>query len=127
MSLRKTGYMDSEVVGCQFSVYPLRQESIDAPVQAAIKAAAEHCSVRVGNLSTLMWGDEDQVFAGLRQAYKAVQEYGSAVLIATLAAGIPGDELVSSIQADVNKETNTNEAAQPNRGASESAAAKGRE
>ena len=96
MSLRKTGYMDSEVVGCQFSVYPLRQESIDAPVQAAIKAAAE-------------------------------QEYGSAVLIATLAAGIPGDELVSSIQADVNKETNTNEAAQPNRGASESAAAKGRE
>lgn len=127
MSVRKTGYMDSEVVGCQFSVYPLRQESIDAPVQAAIKAASEHCSVRVGNLSTLIWGDEDQVFAGLRHAYKAVQEYGSAVLIATLAAGIPGDELVSGIQAEVNKEANANEAAKSIRGASEGAATKGKE
>lgn len=114
MSVRKTGYMDSEVVGCQFSVYPLRQESIDAPVQAAIKAAAEHCSVRVGNLSTLMWGDEDQVFAGLRHAYKAVQEYGSAVVIATLAAGIPGDELIADIQANVNEKLSANEAAGTN-------------
>lgn len=101
MAVRKTGYMDSEVVGCQFSVYPLRQESIDEPVQAAIQAAGEHCSVRVGNLSTLLWGDEDQVFAGLREAFHAVNRYGSAVMIATLAAGIPGDELVGDIQANV--------------------------
>lgn len=96
------GYADASVVGCQFSVYPLRQTDIDAPVQAAIHAArAEGCEVRVGNLSTLMWGSEDRVMAALRAAFRAAQLHGPAVLTATLAAGIPTDELVGAIQADV--------------------------
>jgi len=96
------GYQDESVVGCQFSVYPLRQPDIDAPVQATIHAArAEGAEVRVGNLSTLMWGSEDQVFAALRAAFRAAQHHGPAVLIATLAAGMPTDELVGAIQAGV--------------------------
>ena len=96
------GYQDDSVVGCQFSVYPLRQPDIDAPVQATIHAArAEGAEVRVGNLSTLMWGSEDQVFAALRAAFRAAQHHGPAVLIATLAAGMPTDELVGAIQAGV--------------------------
>ena len=94
--------MSPEIVGCQFSVYPLRQEDIDGPVQAAIEAArAEGCSVRVGNLSTLLSGSEDQVFAALRAAFRAAQRQGPAVMIATLAAGMPTDELVGEIQRDV--------------------------
>ena len=27
------GYMGAEIVGCQFSVYPLRQADVDGPVQ----------------------------------------------------------------------------------------------
>ena len=101
MSTKGPGYMDASIVGCQFSVYPLRQMDIDSPVQGVIKAAAEHCSVRVGNLSTLLWGDEDQVFQGLRAAFRAAQEYGPAVMTATFAAGMPSDELVADIQSDV--------------------------
>jgi hypothetical protein len=101
MSNKGPGYMDSSIVGCQFSVYPLRQMDIDTPVQGVIKAASEHCSARVSNLSTLLWGDEDQVFAGLRAAFRAAQEFGPAVLTATFAAGMPTDELVAGIQADV--------------------------
>jgi hypothetical protein len=101
MSTKGPGYMDAAIVGCQFSVYPLRQMDIDAPVQGVIKAAAEHCSVRVANLSTLLWGDEDQVFQGLRAAFRAAQAYGPAVMTATLAAGMPTDELVADIQSDV--------------------------
>jgi hypothetical protein len=41
MSNKGPGYMDASIVGCQFSVYPLRQMDIDAPVQGVIKAAAE--------------------------------------------------------------------------------------
>jgi uncharacterized protein YqgV (UPF0045/DUF77 family) len=94
-----SGYGDRAVLGCQFSVYPLRQADVDEPVQAAIRAAAATgCTVRVGNLSTLLSGDEDQVFAGLRAAFRAAQRYGPAVLTATLAAGIPTDELVAEIQ-----------------------------
>lgn len=100
------GYLAESVVGCQFSVYPLRQEDIDAPVQASIRAArAEGCAVRVGNLSTLIWGSEDQVMAALRAAFRAAQRHGPAVLTATLAAGMPSDELVQAIQADVNEVT----------------------
>jgi hypothetical protein len=101
MADKGKGYLADEVVGCQFSVYPLRQMDIDTAVQGVIKAASEHCSVRVSNLSTLMWGDEEQVFAGLRAVYKAAQTYGPTVVISTLVAGMPGDELVGEIQADV--------------------------
>ena len=97
-----TGYLDSEVVGCQFSVYPLRQNEIGPPVRAAVAAAhSEGCSVRVGNLSTLLTGSEEQVFRALRAACRAVQRHGSAVMTATLAAGMPTDELVGEIQSTV--------------------------
>ena len=103
MSTKGPGYMDASIVGCQFSVYPLRQLDMDAPVQGVIKAAAEYCSVRVGNLSTLLSGDEEQVFQALRAAFRAAQEFGPAVMTATLAAGMPSDELVADIQSDVEK------------------------
>ncbi len=100
-----SGYQEERVVGCQFSVYPLRQEDLDTPVQEVIHAAkASGATVRVGNLSTLMWGGEDEVFAGLRAAFSAAQRHGPAVLTATFAAGMPTDELVASIQADIDGE-----------------------
>lgn len=96
------GYMSAEIVGCQFSVYPLRQPDIDGPVQAAIQAGgAEGCSVRVGNLSTLLSGSEDQVFQALQAAFRAAQRSGPTVMTATLAAGMPTDELVDEIQRNV--------------------------
>ena len=96
------GYQDASVVGCQFSVYPLRQTDIDTPVQATIHAAAAAgVSVRVGNLSTLLWGSEDEVFAALRAAFRAAQHHGPAVVTATFAAGMPTDELVGDIQSDL--------------------------
>jgi uncharacterized protein YqgV (UPF0045/DUF77 family) len=98
----RPGYMSPEIVGCQFSVYPLLQKDIDGPVQAAIGAAGgEGCSVRVGNLSTLLSGSEDQVFAALRAAFRAAQRQGPAVMTATLAAGMPTDKLVGEIQRDL--------------------------
>jgi len=100
------GYMGQEILGCQFSIYPLLQTDIDRPVQAAIHAAGvEGCSVRVGNLSTLLSGDEDQVFAALRAAFRAAQLHGPTVMTATFAAGMPTDELVGEIQAGLGVQT----------------------
>ena len=99
---KDAGYMSEEVVGCQLSVYPLRQDDIGVSIRAAIEAArGAGCHVRVGNLSTLLTGTEDQVFAALRAAFRAAQRPGSAVMIATLAAGIPTDQLVHEIQQEV--------------------------
>jgi len=99
------GYLDPEVVGCQFSVYPLRQNDIGLAVRAAVSAArSEGCTVRVGNLSTFLTGGEEQVFRALQAAFRAAQRHGSAVMTATLAAGIPTDELVGEIQSTVDAE-----------------------
>ena len=50
-------------MGLQFSVYPLRQDDIDAPIRAAISAAHEAgAPVRVGRLSTFAAGDEGTLF-----------------------------------------------------------------
>lgn len=96
------GYLDQEIMGCQFSIYPLRQDDIGPAIRDAIKAVrAEGCSVRVANLSTLLTGSEDQVFRALRAAYRAAQRHGSAVMAATFAAGMPTDELVAEIQDQV--------------------------
>jgi uncharacterized protein YqgV (UPF0045/DUF77 family) len=101
-SSKGAGYSSSDVVGCQLSVYPLRQDDVGLSIRAAIEAARiEGCTVRVGNLSTLITGSEDQVFGALRAAFRAAQRPGSAVVVATLAAGIPSDELVAEIQEDV--------------------------
>lgn len=97
------GYMDASVIGCQFSVYPLKQADIDVAVQGVIKAAGEHCDTRVQNLSTLLQGNEEQVFAALRAAFRKAHEYGPAVMVATLAAGMPTDELVADIQTEIKR------------------------
>lgn len=99
---KDSGYMSSDVIGCQFSVYPLRQTDISESIRGAIDAAHEAgCQVRVQNLSTLMYGTEDQVFAALRAAFGAAQRPGSSVLIATLVAGMPTDELIGEIQEGI--------------------------
>ncbi len=93
------GYMSSDVLGCQFSIYPLRQSSLDGPVRGAIQAAVDQgCQARVQNLSTLISGSEEEVFAGLRAAFRAAQTYGPTVMVATFAAGMPTDDLVGEIQ-----------------------------
>jgi uncharacterized protein YqgV (UPF0045/DUF77 family) len=92
-------YLGPEVTACQFSLYPLGRTDIDSPVQEAIKAmAGRGVEVRVSNLSTLVYGDEADVFAGLQAAFRAAKEFGPAVMVATFASGMPGDELVGRIQ-----------------------------
>ena len=104
-TVKGPGYLDEAVVGCQFSVYPLRQDDVDTPVQGAIKAAAdEGCTVKVANLSTLISGSEEQVFRALRAAFRATREWGPAVVTATFAAGMPGDDLVDEIQRGLDVE-----------------------
>jgi uncharacterized protein YqgV (UPF0045/DUF77 family) len=92
-------YLGPEVTACQFSLYPLGRADIDTPIQEAIKAVARRgLEVRVANLSTLIYGDQADVFAGVQAAFATAKEFGPAVMVATFASGMPGDELVGRIQ-----------------------------
>jgi uncharacterized protein YqgV (UPF0045/DUF77 family) len=87
-------------MGLQFSIYPLRQDDIDAPIRAAISAAAAAgASLQVGRLSTFAAGDADSLFGALRAAFAAAAVLGPTVMIATLTSGTPSEEIVAEIQA----------------------------
>jgi uncharacterized protein YqgV (UPF0045/DUF77 family) len=91
-----------DTMGLQFSVYPLRQSDIDAPIRAAIKAAADAgAEVRVGRLSTFASGDEESVFRAVRAAFAAAKSFGPTVMVVTLTSGVPTEETVSEIQATI--------------------------
>ena len=50
------GYMSPDVLGCQFSVYPLRQEEIGTSIREAVEAArAEGAQVRVKYPTDHQW------------------------------------------------------------------------
>jgi uncharacterized protein YqgV (UPF0045/DUF77 family) len=89
-------------MGLQFSVYPLRQADIGAPIRAAVRAAADAgVTVTVGRLSTLAPGDEEAVFRAVRAAFTAARSFGPTVMIVTLTTGLPTPATVSDIQSAV--------------------------
>jgi len=72
-------------VTAQVSAYPLGQESFLPAIGAAIAALqGSGLEIQVGPLSTLVTGDDEAVFAALRQAFLAAAAYGATVLVSTV-------------------------------------------
>jgi hypothetical protein len=78
------GYADSSVIGCQFSVYPLRQVDVDTPVQASIRARRRDASAS-RNLGRCCRERGPGVCGAGADPRRAAP--GSGRLVATLAAG----------------------------------------
>ncbi len=79
----------------QISIYPLRQESIEPPIREAVRVFREHgLGTRIGEMSTLVWGEEQVVFAALQEAFHQTAERGDTVMTVTLSNACPSpDEL----------------------------------
>jgi uncharacterized protein YqgV (UPF0045/DUF77 family) len=89
-------------IGLQFSLYPLRQAHLRPAVEAAVQAAADAgVDVTVGRLSTFAQGDEEAVFAAVREAFAAARSFGSTVMVVTLSSGLPCETTVAEIQSGV--------------------------
>jgi len=74
----------------QVSLYPLRQISIGPTIRQAVRVFEQHgLDVRVGEMSTLVWGAEDTVFEALQQAFHQAAEEGDAVMCVTLSNACP--------------------------------------
>ena len=92
----------NDEMGLQLSVYPLRQPHVGPAVRAAVKAAAdEGVDLTVGRLSTFARGDEESVFRALRAAFTAARSCGPTVVVVTLSSGLPSEETVAEIQAEL--------------------------
>jgi uncharacterized protein YqgV (UPF0045/DUF77 family) len=74
----------------QVSLYPLRQASLGPAIRQAARALRQHgLKVRVGEMSTLVWGEEHALFAALEEAFHQAAEVGDTVLTVTLSNACP--------------------------------------
>jgi hypothetical protein len=91
--------VETQEVGLQFSLYPLRQEHVRPAIEAAVQAAAgQGIEVTVGRLSTFASGDEEAVFAAVRAAFCAARAFGSTSW-SSPSSGLPSQETVATLQA----------------------------
>ena len=74
----------------QVSLYPLRQASIGPVIREAVRTLRQHgLEARVGEMSTLVWGEEHVVFAALEDAFHQAAERGDTVMTVTLSNACP--------------------------------------
>jgi uncharacterized protein YqgV (UPF0045/DUF77 family) len=80
-------------ISAQVSLYPLRQESIGPAIRDAVRALNQHgLKSRIGEMSTLVWGEEQAVFDALLEAFHAAAERGDVVMTVTLSNACPSPE-----------------------------------
>jgi uncharacterized protein YqgV (UPF0045/DUF77 family) len=78
------------MITAQVSLYPLRQRSIGPVIRETMRVLEEHgLEVRVGEMSTLAWGEEAVVFAALQEAFHRAAEQGDTVMTVTVSNACP--------------------------------------
>ncbi|MGC9468333.1 MAG: YkoF family thiamine/hydroxymethylpyrimidine-binding protein [Anaerolineae bacterium] len=80
-------------ISAQVSLYPLRQKEIGPPIREVVRILRDHgLTVRIGEMSTLVWGQEDLLFAALQEAFHRAAEQGDAVMAVTISNACPMPE-----------------------------------
>ena len=73
------------VITAQVSLYPLRQESIGPPIREAVRVFREHgLGTRIGEMSALIWGEEQAIFEVLQETFHQATEHRDVVMTVTL-------------------------------------------
>lgn len=74
----------------QVSLYPLRQPTLGPAIRQAVRTFREHgLGTRIGEMSTLVWGEEAAVFAALQQAFTQAARQGGVVMVLTVSNACP--------------------------------------
>lgn len=77
-------------ISAQVSLYPLRQERLGSAIQRALATFRDHgLEVQPGPMSTLIWGDDEEVFRALREAFREAAQAGDAVMTVTFSNACP--------------------------------------
>ncbi len=72
-------------ISAQVSVYPLRQASLSPAIEAALAVFRSHkLEVQPGVMSTMISGDDDEVFASIKETFQQAAHYGDVVISVTL-------------------------------------------
>jgi len=77
-------------LGAQVSLYPLGQADLAPAIEALFLVLEKYgLHYAVGNMSTQAWGDDETLFAALREGFLAAAEHGPAVMVITLSNACP--------------------------------------
>jgi len=77
-------------LSAQVSLYPLSQEDLAPAIEALLSVLQEYgLDAEVGSMSTQTWGDDETLFAALREGFAAAAEHGPAVMVVTLSNACP--------------------------------------
>jgi uncharacterized protein YqgV (UPF0045/DUF77 family) len=79
-----------DAIAAQVSLYPLRQASIGAPIREAVRVFRQRgLETRIGEMSTLVWGEEGALFSAIQEVFHQAAEGGDAVMVVTLSNACP--------------------------------------
>lgn len=82
--------MEIRIISAQVSLYPLRQASLGPAIRQAVRILRQGgLKTRVGEMSTLVWGEERAVFDALQEAFHQAAERGDVVMAVTLSNTCP--------------------------------------
>jgi uncharacterized protein YqgV (UPF0045/DUF77 family) len=77
-------------ISAQVSIYPLKQDKLSPAIDAVLEAFGKHSiESQMGAMSTMVWGDDEEVFAALRAAFRNAASLGEAVMVMTVSNACP--------------------------------------
>lgn len=77
-------------ISAQVSVYPLRQDNLSPAVDAVVGALSQPgIERRTGEMSTVVWGDDETVFPALLDAFRQAAAQGHVVMVITVSNACP--------------------------------------
>ncbi len=78
------------MVSAQVSVYPLGQANLSQAIEATWEAfASRGLQCTPGAMSTILEGEEANVFAALRDGFRAASAHGGTVMVVTVSNACP--------------------------------------
>jgi len=87
---RSEGEVEIHIISAQVSLYPLRQASLGPAIREAVRILRQGgLKIRMGEMSTLVWGEERAVFDALQEAFHQAAERGDVVMAVTLSNACP--------------------------------------
>ena len=80
------------LISAQVSIYPLRQNEIGPQIRETLRIFRNAgLNVRMGAMSTLIWGEEQAVFTALQQGFHRAAAEGDTVMAVTISNACPID------------------------------------
>ena len=77
-------------ISAQLSVYPLRQTELTPGISAALDAISEHdVEKEIGTMSTMVWGDDEEVFKAILNAFRKASAVGKTTMVITVSNATP--------------------------------------